>query len=742
MKLYSILTLLLLWTKAICMHSQIQGTVQDQQGTPLPGALVKWTGTHKGVMTDGNGRFSISRSGDSRILSVSYVGYVKDSIRLSETDSTAHFVLKEMAELGEATVTAVRSGTYKSFNSIENVDMIPTTELCRAACCNLGESFVTNPSVDVSYSDAATGAKQIRLLGLSGTYVQMLTENIPNFRIAAAPYGLGYVPGPWMQSIQVSKGISSVKNGYEALTGQINVEFKKPQQPDPDWVAVNLFGDNGGRIEGNADATFQVGKRWGTTLLGHYEKETKAHDSNNDGFIDIPQVEQYNFINRWTYSGDKYVFQGGIKALKENRHSGQMSHATSQGTQSAPYLIDIATDRYEAFTKNAYIFNKEHNTNLALILNGSWHKQYAVYGYRTYDLKQSSAYASLLFETEFSKSHSLSTGLSFNYDGLSRRYRLEHNALVQPIKGKDEEKVAGAYAQYTFNLNDVFLAMAGIRTDYSDIFGTFVTPRAHIKFSPTPLMSFRLSAGKGYRTAHIMDENNYLFSGSRKIIITDSPLREEAWNYGAAASLKFPIAGKMLNINLEYYYTDFSKQAVADMDSDPHAIMFYALEGRSYSQVAQAEISYPFFKGFTMTAAYRYTDARTTYGGQLRERPLTNRYKALLTASYKTPLELWQFDATLQLNGGGRMPTPYTTSDNVLSWSERYRGYLQLSAQITRYFRNWSIYAGGENLTNFKQKNPIIDAANPWGNNFDPTMIWGPTHGTKIYVGLRFNLPR
>lgn len=734
--------LIFLFARTIGLSAQIRGTVTDQQGIPLPGALVKWSDTNKGVMTNSEGHFNIVKPTTGHILTASFVGYTKDSIKVSETDSIINFILKETAELNEATVTAVRSGTYKSFTSIENVDMITSTELCRAACCNLGESFVTNPSVDVSYSDAATGAKQIRLLGLSGTYVQMLTENIPNFRIAAAPYGLGYVPGPWMQSIQVSKGISSVKNGYEALTGQINVEFKKPQQPEPDYLAVNLFGDTGGRIEGNADATFKLGKRWGTTLLAHYEKETTTHDSNKDGFIDVPQVEQYNFMNRWTYSNEKYIFQAGLKAINEERNSGQVSDRALHKLQNAPYLISIKTDRYEAFAKNAYIFDKEHNTNVALILSGSWHKQDALYGLRTYALKQRNAYASLLFETELSKRHSLSTGLNFNYDGLSRHYRLEHNASIQPVKGKDKEKVAGAYAQYTFNLNDAFLFMAGIRADHSSEFGTFVTPRAHIKFTPNTFMNFRLSAGKGYRTAYVIDENNYLFSGSRKIVVTTNPLREEAWNYGFSGAFKIPLAGKLLNLNIEYYYTNFSKQAVADMDSDPHAILFYQLKGRSYSQVVQVEASYPFFKGLMLTAAYRYTDARTNYGGHLLERPLTNRYKALLTASYKTPLEIWQFDATLQLNGSGRMPTPYLLPENQLSWEHRYKGFPQLSAQVTRYFRNWSIYIGGENLTNFKQKNPIVDAAAPWGDRFDPSMVWGPTHGAKAYIGLRFNLPR
>lgn len=725
----------------LLLGAQIKGYVKDSQGHPLPGAHIRWAGAKSGIATDNDGHFHLHDIKTNKHLVASYVGFKNDSIFIDGKQTEVTFFLEEDATLSEATVLQTRTGTYKSFNSVENVDLITSSELCRAACCNLGESFVTNPSVDVSYSDAATGAKQIRLLGLSGTYVQMLTEGIPNFRGIASPYGLGYVPGPWMQSIQVSKGAASVKNGYEAMTGQINVEYHKPQKADADWLSINLFGDIDGRLEGNADATFKLGEKWSTTILGHYEKALTMHDSNDDGFADIPQVEQYNFMNRWAYMGDKYVFQAGAKVIGEDRKSGQVHHNSSTGMPR--YAIDITTHRYEGFAKQAYIFNHEHNTNLALVLSGSLHQQEGLYGNRRYNVDQSEAYASLMFETEFNKQHSLSTGLSFNHDHLSRNYREARLPNGLWTESANTENVSGAYAQYTFAPNDKFLVMAGIRGDYSNLYDAFVTPRLHLKYTPNMFVNLRASVGKGYRTAFVRDENSYLFSGSREIISNSDYEREEAWNYGASGSFKIPAGDeKLITLNLEYYYTDFQKQLVADMDSDPHAIRFHALNGRSYSQVFQIEATYPAFAGFTATAAYRYTDAKCTYGGRLREKPLTNKFKALLTLSYKTPLELWQFDATLQWNGGGRMPDPYTQADGTLSWNRRFNSYPMLSAQITRYFRNCSIYIGGENLTGFRQKNAIIDADNPWGNNFDPTMVWGPVHGVKAYIGVRYNIPR
>ncbi len=617
---YMIIGLFLLFAGNI--YAQVRGTVKDSTGEAIPGANVFWMNTGQGVTTKEDGSFSITKPSKSHMLIVSFIGFQNDTIHVSSKNQQLDIVLRDGVELNEVNIVTRKLGTMKLRSSVMNEDMISSAELSRAACCNLGESFVTNPSVDVSYSDAATGAKQIKLLGLSGTYVQMLTENIPNYRGAAAPYGLGYVPGPWMQSIQVSKGTSSVKNGYEAITGQINVEFKKPQLPEADWVSANLFASTTNRYEANADATLKLSKRWSTSLLAHYENETKAHDGNDDGFVDIPQVEQYNVWNRWAYMGDHYVFQAGIKALSETRTSGQANHGGTMHSGDL-YKVGIDTERYEFFTKNAYIFNKEKNTNLALILSTTLHNQDATYGRKLYNVDQTNVYASLMFETEFNPQNSFSAGLSFNYDAYDQHYRLE-NTTDNPLKAFEKEAVPGAYVQYTLNLNDKWMVMAGLRGDYSNEHGFFVTPRAHLKYNPNDYVNFRLSAGKGYRTNHVLAENNYLLSSSRKVEIAKNLGMEEAWNYGASVSTYIPIFGKTLNVNAEYYYTDFLKQVIVDMDSNPH----------------------------------------------------------------------------------------------------------------------WSIYVGGENLTNFKQKNPIIDAANPWGNNFDSTMIWGPVHGAKGYIGIRFNLAR
>ncbi|MDH6342635.1 outer membrane receptor for ferrienterochelin and colicins [Parabacteroides sp. PFB2-12] len=719
---------------ALAEGNVVKGYVYDDSNQPVIGANIYWEGTQTGTTSNIDGYFELAPKGNNQRLVVSYIGYVTEILTVTNPNETLRISLKGEVELQEVVVNERRMGTIASRTSVVQTQKITYDELCRAACCNLAESFETNPSVDVSYADASTGARQIKLLGLSGTYVQMLTENYPNFRGASSLYGLDYVPGAWMESIQVSKGTSSVKNGYEALAGQINVEFKKP--PTADIVSANLFASDAGRYEGNADASWHINENVSTGLLVHYSNDSKQHDGNDDGFLDMPLKEQVNVMNRWYHKTDNYVAQYGARYLHENRTGGQV---TNKGIVD-PYQIKLNTNRVEGFTKQAYIIDKEKVESMALILSGSYHEQKSMYDRTPYNIYQNNVYASLLYEKEFSPAHSLSTGLSLNYDGFTEN-------LTQAGKAEEynrSEVVPGAYVQYTYNLNDKFIMLAGVRADYSSLYDFFVTPRIHLKYNPTEWLNLRASAGKGFRTANVLAENNYLLASSRRMDIADNLDQEEAWNTGLNASFYIPLFGKELTLNAEWYYTNFLKQVVVDMDSDPHAVRFYNLDGKSYSNSYQIEATYPFFRGFTLTAAYRYTDAKTDYrnaeGQTTRMRkPLMSDYKGLVTASYQTPLKKWQFDLTGQFNGGGRMPEP--DKANPL-WDTHYGSYQVWNAQITKYFRRWSVYAGAENIFDYTQKNPIIQANEPRGGLFDGSMVWGPVHGRTIYVGLRFNIDR
>lgn len=623
----------------------------------------------------------------------------------------------------------------RRLSGAQNALYIGRDELFKAACCNLGESFVTNPSVDVNYNDATTGAQQIKLLGLSGTYVQLLTETQPAYRGAALPYQLSFIPGNWMKSIQVSKGNSSVKNGYEAMTGQINVEYLKPEEDT--GADISVYGNTMTRFVADADANFHIGgnNNVSTELLGHFENNWSHHDGNGDGFQDDPNVRQYNLQNRWYAKAGRYLFHGGLEMIREKRSSGQVEGHAQAMEGMELYHIGVENNHYGAYMKHALVTDAAHGGNLALMGRVSMHQQDAAYGTRAYAVNEKNANAQLMYETGIGTDHNLSAGLSFNYDYLHQDYNLGDG----PTRSLVSETTPGGYAQYTFNRHNRLIVMAGLRVDHSNVYGTFVTPRFHLKWQPNDVFTLRLSAGKGYRSPLPLAENNYLLASGRRIIV-DKPQQEAAWNYGANMAFYVPLAGNTLKINAEYYYTNFTRQLVIDYDSDPRVLHLTNLDGRSYSHTFQVDASYPVAKGLDVTAAYRYNLVKSTYGGERLWKPLQSRYKALVSASYRDPLELWQIDATFALNGGGRLPRPYTTDDGTPSWSNSFHTYDNLTAQVTRHFRHFSLFIGGENLTNRKQKHPIIGAANPWADTFEPTLVYAPITGITGYIGIRINI--
>ena len=627
--------------------------------------------------------------------------------------------------LDEVSIGARRSEGVTRMGGAVNGQQLGQDELFRAACCNLGESFVSNPSVDVNYSDAAVGARQIKLLGLSGQYVQMLVEGLPLTGGAVQPYTLDYVPGAWMRSIAVSKGTSSVKQGYQSITGQIDVEYLKPDEEQ--GLLLNLYGDSRLRSEANMVANVHLGKYLSTELVGHWEHDFMHHDADGDGWHDFPNVSQLHMQNRWKYRRGRYVMHAGVGYLANERLGGQT------GDDTGRFAAEVSVRRLEAYMKHALLLDKEHNTNVALTATAGTYDMQTLFGHRSNPFGQRNMTSQLMLEHDFTDAHSVSTGLSVN----AERYEMGDGW---------SEVTPGAYAQYTFKPDYRFTLMAGLRADrfYSSAAEThwFVTPRLHAKWVAADWVTLRASAGKGYRSVHALAENNNLMASGRTLDIPLFLVPEEAWNSGVSAVFYIPAGGNSVTVNAEYYFTDFLHQAVIDYDSDPLALSVYDLTGRSFSHTVQVDASYPLADELEATVAFRYNKVMCTYGNQLLEKPLQSRYKGLVTFAWKPMMGLWQVDVTLQLNGPGRMPTPYTLADGTLSWEREFPAYPQLNMQVTREFRHLSIYVGGENLTNYRQPHPVVGADNPWANTFEPTMIWGPVHGIMAYAGVRMNFWR
>ena len=740
------------------MYAQISGVVLDESGSPMIGANIYWAGTTKGVATGIDGEFTIMPVKSTNRLVASFVGCHNDTtVVLNRQPLT--IVLIDETVLDEVTITERKMGVIKSRTSAFDTQTIGTEELCRAACCNLSEAFETSASVDVAYSDAATGAKQIRLLGLSGTYVQLIQENTPAVRGLAQTFGLEYIPGPWMSSIQVSKGTSSVINGYEATSGQINVELLKPQLQNP--LSVNLMFNSEIMGEANIMGGWQIPfgdeeahehehhheegehchhRSLYTGILAHYGGSYMAMDGNHDSFADMPKIQNVNLANRWFYRQGEYTFQAFVRGLYDRRRGGQNVH--HQPALANPYLINLNTWRVEGFFKNGYVFDEESGSSVALITSVSYHNLNNTYGVRTWDANQLNVYANAIYQGNFEggglidNDHRLSAGLSLNYD----RYEEALSVLANPLNRS--EVVPGIFAEYSYKYAEMLSLVAGVRADYSTRYGFFATPRMNIRYTPFAWWTLRGSVGMGYRSPNAISDNAFMLPSSRELHLANDIKQERAVNAGISTTFYIPLGSKELQLSAEYYYTHFLNSLIVDLDQDKHAVYIYNqtdLPGaQSFAHCAQIEASIEVLRGWTWTAAFRYTDARQTTIDEngiarLRPKALSNRFKGVVTTSYQTPLKKWQFDVTAQFNGVGRMPDGF---EQPFTW------YPQLMAQITKYFRTCSIYLGAENMTNFRQDNPIIGWDEPFGPNFDASMVCGPTMGWKVYVGFRYDLEK
>ena len=754
----------------------IRGAVRDADDRPLAGASVYWAGTTVGASTDAEGAFLLHRVKGYDRLVASYLGYVNDTLRIDEAVQRADFALRaEGVELEGVVVEGNLSGNFVKRDGIVKGEMISFAGLCKMACCNLAESFENSASVTVGYSDAISGARQIKMLGLAGTYTQILDENRPIMRGLSAPYGLSYTPGMWLNSIQVSKGVASVTAGHEAITGQINLEHRKPT--DSERLFVNLYLDDELRPEANVSTAFPVSrdKKLSSVILLHGSGDTDVRkmDHNHDGFRDLPRSAQFNVANKWLYAADngtqvrwgwKFVQESRLGGMLDYRNTDAMREAMfrdwdwqAEGTRMPLYGSHIRNRNANGYFKvgmpvGPSVYDEaeqdEMRSNLAFVADFDHFDEEAYFGLNDYSGNQNSLALNLMYNHYFTYRSSLNVGVQAHLDyyretlgndtpwlGSDRAYDF----------GRDEEEV-GAYAEYTYAVRDKFSVVAGLRGDYNAFYDRFfLTPRGHVKWNVTPSTTLRASAGLGYRSTNVITDNIGMLATGRELVIPalgDLDRLEKALTLGGSLTQTFGLVNPGdATLSFDYFRTQFCNSGVVDQEYDAQTIRVYDSDGRSFTDTYQIDFSWTPVERLDIFATFRYTDSRMTIdrpdGTTARvERPLVSEYKTLLNIQYATKFRRWVVDATAQLNGPARIPTQ--TGDLADSrYSPRYPMFY---AQVSRKVGKFDIYVGCENIADYRQEDPILNAANPYDYKFNSMNVWGPLMGRKFYAGLRFNL--
>lgn len=721
-------------------ENAINGMVvtEDKKGniSPLAAASVYWLGTTKGVTTNEHGIFSIPYHTAAKLV-VSYTGFRTDTITV-EGNNDLQIIMVPHNSLQEVTVIRRQKSTIVNTFSTVRVSTITSRELLKAACCNLSESFETNPSVDVSYNDAVTGSKQIQLLGLSGIYTQLTVENLPGPRGIATPLGLNSIAGPWVESIQLSKGTGSVANGFESIAGQINIELKKPENMER--LYANGYINSMGKTDFNLNLSQKIGNKWATALLLHDDFLYNKTDVNNDGFRDLPTGNQFSAISRWKFDNAKgFMFQFGGKALVDDKTGGEMQFNESHKNTTQYYGLGIKTNRYEGFAKAGYIFPGKKYRSIGLQLSAFDHDQQSYFGLTTYNARQKNFYSNLIYQDIIGTTdHKYRAGLSFSADGYEELFK------TQSFTRK--ELVPGAFVEYTYTMNEKFNVVAGLRADHNNLYGWFITPRINARYEPVNGTTIRVSAGRGQRTANIFAENMGALVSSRNVLLLTNSTGgaygldpEVAWNKGISIDQKLKLFKRDALLSLDYFRNDFTNQVVVDME-DPSSLKFYNLTGRSFSNSFQAELSATPLDKFDVRIAYRWFDVKSTYGDRLLQKPFTAQHRAFANLAYEW--KQWKFDYTINFTGSKRIPsTAGNPPEHQLPSSSP--SYFTMNAQVSRSFgksKAFELYAGGENLANYFQERSIIAADMPFSDHFDASMVWGPVSGRLLYGGFRFRI--
>lgn len=720
----------------------IKGKVSNNKDTPLIGANVYWIGSSVGTITNIDGEFEVSTKGiTKKLLVASYVGHTADTIKVTN-EKYIEFSLDEDASSETVKVYANKPGVIISDSEGARNEQLTQTELKKDACCDLAGSFGSQSSVQQQTTNVITNSKELQILGLSGIYNQVLIDGLPMIQGLSYTYGISSIPGTLIDNIFISIGANSVLQGYESITGQINVVTKDPR--DTDKLYLNAYINN--FMEKQLNANYAVkGDKWSNLTAFHTTQKADKVDRDKDNFLDVPQITRYSLFNKLQYS--QYEALGfstmlNLRFLNENRVGGQTNYnsETDKGSTSVyGQSVDITQPEY--WSKSTYRFD-EHSA-ITLFSSGYYQDQNSFFGTVNYDATQTNSYNNIQYEYDYD-THSLKAGLSYRYMELDENIDFTDTLLKRTYAGNYNklEQIPGVFIENTLNLfEDDLTWIAGIRADNHNQFGTIVTPRTTLRYSLSENTTARVNIGTGWRTSNLFSENINLLASSRDVIFQEDLKPEKALNYGFNLIQKFNSDNSDItgHITADFYRTEFQNQIFPDYDTSPKQAFIQNFEGKSISNGFQLEGLVKLWEELELKSGYSYLDVTREVNGETQQLPFIPKHKVLFTVNYVPTDGNYQIDARLNWFGEKRLPN---TKSNPVEYQrpDFSEQYVVANAQFTYFFDELEVYVGCENLLDFRQERPIISWENPFSPYFDTSSVWGPTRGREIYLGIRYTL--
>lgn len=728
---------------SVAGFSQVRGIVYGTDTTKtnaLFGAKLTLLRSQTKILTDEDGKFEFTLPKElPDTLVIRAMGYNSDTLILNKEDRFANFKIVLYSEqlMPEVVITYKRDS--KSISKLKTllVEEISSDELKKAACCNLSESFETNASVDVSITDAVSGAKQIQMMGLSGIYTQIQMENIPYLRGLESAFGLNSIPGTWVNSIQITKGTGTVVNGYESMAGLINLELKNPEEMERFFV--NGYGNIFGRAELNLHGAKHLAKNWSTGIFAHGSSMMGKIDGNNDGFKDIPNGYNAAFLNRWNYHGPRFETQFGINAYLDEKVGGQMAYEKGENQALlSNYGVYSNTQHVDFFAKTGFLFKNKPYRSIGVLYNVKYQETGATFGVRQFYGQESRAYVNAIYDDILGSTlHKTRIGMSGVLVDFIQN--VDSSGLLSMTDNR-REIVPGVFAEYTFT-GLRLVNVVGVRLDYHNLYGLQFAPRLHTKYTLTEKTDLRFTAGKGWRVPNYMIDNLSLLATGRTWVAPAEIKPEISWNVGGSVVQEFRFVGRKASLVADYYYTYFENQLVSDRDVNFNAIVFQNVANNSFSHSFQTELTLPLSKTIDIRMAYKYLDVRAIFDGSLQSKVMVPKHRGFVNIAYHTRNKRWLMDVTTSIFGKSRLPITLLSTGAFTTQNES-EIFPMVSAQITHKYKRWEFYIGGENLANYTQSRPILDAENPFGTTFDATRVWAPIMGTMVYFGFRYAIPQ
>lgn len=720
----------------------ISGKVTSDRNEPLNGASVFWLNTTIGVTADIDGVFELSTKDIAqRLLVASYVGYKSDTIEITNQKYVTFQLKESESSLGAVMIKQKRDGVIISNKIPIKTEQITQAELSKAACCDLAGCFETQTTVQPQTTNVITNSKELRILGLSGVYSQVLIDGLPMIQGLSFTYGISSTPGTVVDKINISKGANSVLQGFESISGQINVETKDPDNTDK--LYLNAYINSFGEKHLNANYASKIGK-WSNLTALHSVQPAGEFDGDDDTFLDVPKLTRYVISNKLKY-GDELDWgwnsRIGVRFVNEERIGGQtnFNENTDKGSTDI-YGQTVNINQPEIWTKTGFRLNDTHN--FVLLASSFYQDQESYFGTIKYDANQTNFYGNIQYEHSYS-GNILKTGLSFRYLNLEEDISFTENLLQRGYAGNyaRQESIAGVFAENTMSLLDDKLTwIAGVRVDNHNQFGTILTPRTLLKYDIAPNTVVRANIGTGWRTVNLFSENIGLLVSSRDIIFQEPLEPEKALNTGINLTQKFEGTNVTGFFSADYYRTDFQNQIFPDYDTDPTLAIIENFKGKSVSNTFQAEVYLNFYERFEFKTGYSFLDVYREIEGEKVLLPFNPRHKVVTTLGYKPLSDRFQVDMNIHWFGEQRLPN---TQSNPAEFQRPgfSETFMLFNAQFTYKFKKYEIYAGCENILDFRQKRPIVGWQDPFGPFFDTSFVWGPTRGRELYLGVRFKIP-